>query len=106
MRAGKLRHRIRLLRLTGDRDEFGGITDKKTVVSQPWCEILEVQDSEQSSKHDSNTETLKFCIRYAKSLENPDNTMYIEYNGVEYEIISVENYLKLNKKLHIVASRR
>jgi len=105
--AGRYRHRIKILKDDGTRDEYGGSNGIRTQIANPWCRVLPLADVEHNSDvRTSGQELLEFEIRYSKSLENPTSDMFLEFKSQEYDIITALNYLELNEKIRIVAKKR
>ena len=106
MNSGKMRHRFKLYKITNDRDDSGEYTANRNLISFPWCEILKVSDTEESSQQISNNQLIKFGLRYSKQLENPSADMTVEFRGDNYVIDSVENVGMMNEKLILIAHRK
>jgi len=107
VRAGRMRHRIEVVRDTGSRDEFGGSTNEREVVATPWCSLRVLSEVEDDGRHTGIGQTMiEFTIRYSKSLENPTSDMYVIFKGKEYDITGVVNHLELNEKLIISTRER
>lgn len=106
VRAGRLRHRLRVLKLLGERDEFGSVVGVKETVGTFWCDAEEVDNYEEGDTLVRGQTKIKFTTRYNQQLEDPDPSMYISFRGKEWDIIGVNNYRMLNEWLSITAIQR
>ncbi len=104
--SGRYRHRIKILKSTQERSGFGGYTNSKEIVAEPWCKIVPLSDNENSGTYTTGQMMYDIEIRYSKTLENPTSDMYVEFKGKEYDIITVLNHLELNEKLKVVVKER
>lgn len=108
--AGRYRHRIRILKNSGERDEYGGQLETRVEVSKPWCKVRTLADNEIVGTTTEGQQMTEFEVRFSKSLEynlnTPNSEMFIEFKGSEFDITSVINYLELNEKLLITAIKR
>ena len=109
--AGRYRNRVLVVKYDGGRDEYGGATKTRVEISKPWCKVVPLADVENASgERTVGQELFEFEIRYSKQLEAegnvPDSSMFLEYKGIEYDIITVLNHLDLNEKLKMVAKKR
>lgn len=104
--AGRYRHRIQIVKLSDQRDEYGGLTKERVQVSKPWCRVTPMADVENVGTATVGQALMEFEIRYSKSLENPSSDMFLIFKGKEYDIVTVLNFLELNEKLKIMAKVR
>lgn len=104
--AGYYRHRMKILDKPTERDEFGAPTGDDILISNPWCRAKPLAETEVGDKRVVAQELIEFEMRYSKSVSNPTASMFIEYRGVKYDIITVLNVMELDEKLRIVAKRR
>ncbi len=101
VRAGRLRHRLELWKLAGTKDKFGSITNEKVRVGTYWCNIENTKNETVGTDVRQNQNSISFITRYNRTLETPDNNMYVVFKGVEYDINSVLNPRFLNERLVI-----
>lgn len=108
--SGRYRHRIRILKNSGERDEYGGQLETRIEISKPWCKVRTLADNEIVGTTTEGQLMTEFEIRFSKSLEaglnTPSSEMFIEFKGNEFDITSVINHLELNEKLLITGIRR
>lgn len=106
IRAGRYRERMKVLKPSGTKNQFGGLTSDKELVQSPWCKVRFISDNENDGEQTVSQTILEFEMRYSKSLENPSSGMFIEYRGKEYDIVSIENQELRNEKLIIMGKLR
>lgn len=112
VRSGRYRHRFTLRKPKTDssgeplRNSYGELTGETTIVQKPWCAIVEVESSENVGTAINGQESIGFEIRYSKLFDDPDTSMYIEFDGSEYDIVSAADPLKYREKINIVAIKR
>ncbi len=106
VRAGRLRNRVELMRLTQSKDKYGAVTDIKTSVGVYWCESNQLSSVKSDGSLRQNQNEVEFTTRYNKSFDNVDQSMFLNFRGDEYEILSVINPRLLNERLVITAVRR
>lgn len=104
--AGKYKDRITVKGDGGQRSQFGGSTLEKRVIQRPWCKVRHVSDNETNDERPTGQLVLEFEVRYSISLENPTTDMFIEFRGIEYDIISAMNVNMRNEKLLILTKQR
>lgn len=106
MRSGRLRDRVKILKQTTERNDFGELLDEYCLVAEKYCETKVISDNESSSNRTGSTETLEFTTRYSKQIEKTTSDMFIEFEGCYYDIVSVIDYRRLKKRLIIKAVLR
>lgn len=110
--SGKFRHRFDLMSpvLGNDgqpaRNEFGELTGELKILQKPWCEIVTIVNSENTSTAINGQEQLEFIVRYSKMYENAANNMTIKYDGSIYDITSAVDVLKRRERINIFAIKR
>jgi head-tail adaptor len=103
--AGRYRHRIKIMKLSGEKDEYGAKTGN-VLVAHPWCKVSVINEVEISADRTTGQELIEFEVRYSKSIENPTSDMHIVFKDRDFDIVSVLNVLELNEKLKILGKRR
>ncbi|EDM66146.1 hypothetical protein PE36_00075 [Moritella sp. PE36] len=106
VRAGRLRHRVEVVKPSQVKDEFGAITNETESIGVYWCESNHLSSKTADGTLRQVQNVVEFTTRYNKSLEDIDPTMYIKFKGSEYDIGSVINPRLLNEYLVITATRR
>lgn len=106
IRAGSLRNRIQVLKPSSERDEFGADVGGNTVIGVYWCSAKQISNDLIGNEARQSQRVIEFGTRYNKILEIPDNSMFIEFKGRQYDIDSVINPLSLNERLIITATLR
>lgn len=106
VRAGYYRHRMHIAKDSGERNRFGGSAGKRELVQSPWCKVRTISDNENNGEQTVDQLLLEFEMRYSRSIENPDASMYVIYRDVEYDIISCINKDMRNEKLIILGKKR
>lgn len=95
----KMNTRITIFKRVGGQNEDGEIVDsiRKNILTC-WAEVLQtkIRDFQAKTKEKEGTDGLvssrdikKFIIRYIPNVPF-DNSMFIEFNGLEYKITNVE----------------
>ncbi|WFF40399.1 head-tail adaptor protein [Salinicola endophyticus] len=91
MRAGRLRHRVTLMRQGEGRDPLGAPTTDWAEVATVWAEVTGISAREfVASGGEQNQATYQILMRYRRGV---DDTMRVEHrpptgNGEVYEIVS------------------
>ena len=98
---GLMRDRITVLKLKEERDDLGSIMQTVVSVGTYYCKAENVTNKIVGDTLRQSQNTLKLVTRYKKSLETPDNTMFIRFRGADYDIESVINPRMLNESLII-----
>ena len=107
VRSGRMNRRFALMQPTTVLNDNGHpISNDDKVVSRPWCEIISNSSSEDNGNAVNSQETITFKVRYSKSLENPDPTMYIVYKESHYDINASHDPRDTHEILLITAIRR
>lgn len=112
MRSGRFRHRFKLMKPKlgsdgeAERNEYGEETGDLTLVSYPWCSIIDSRNNENVSTAVVGQESIKFEIRYSKIFENPDTNMVIVFEDNKYDITSVVDPHRRREMMHITAVKR
>lgn len=112
VRSGRMRHRFELLQFKLDvdgkpiRDEYGNPVEEFDVLMFPWANVKDVKSAEFTGySADSGQEQLQFEVRYSNQyLAKTD--MFIRFEGVIYDIISVVDPHKRRERLLITAKQR
>lgn len=92
-------------------DDVGQAIEDREVLARPWCSVKVVSSTEKGGVLNSGQLTLEFTVRWSKylassSIGNPTQDMYIEFEGEEYDIVSVINPRMKKEKLIIQAIKR
>jgi len=104
--SGKYRHRIKIYKTAKIRDEFGGSTNQRTLVANPWCKLRVLADVEYANLTTVAQTRIEFEVRYSSLIDNPTDDMWISFKNEEYDIISTINVNEINEKLLIVGKQR
>lgn len=100
MRAGRLRHRITLQRLSSTQNTVGEKIDNYTDVTTVWGEVKPFRGSEVFENYKEFGElTHKITIRYYQGL---DRTWRIKFDGRIFRIVSVVNIEERDVYMEIV----
>jgi len=106
VRAGRLRHRLEVVKLTSERDQYGSETEARESVGFFWCDAAEVDNSQLDKTLERDQTRIVFDTRYNKTLEAPTVSMFIIFRGREWDIVSVNNPRMLNERLVITCVQR
>lgn len=104
--SGYLNKRVVILKLTKTQDDTGQLIQEYTLVQMPWTRVITKTDVEASASRVTNNATMTFIMRYSKSLENPNSTLYLGFKKQIYDIVSVINVNELNERMEVTAVRR
>lgn len=98
MEIGRLKHRIKIYKITNTVDDEGTYKSKKEVIATPYCEVSKTSIKEfRTMGLDARSDTIDFIIRYQQRVEI-DSGMYVEFKGKSYEIKYIETDFQDNKR--------
>lgn len=99
--AGKYNRRISIYKVTKDKDAAGFPADVKTLVMQPYAEVVTTKGYTLIQNNTDFEKALtRFTIRYpAETAINYD--MRIEYRGKTYSIEYINNVDEANEELEL-----
>ena len=101
MNIGKFRHRIRILKKELVVDEIGDTVEKIIEVATLWAKVSNLHGREYfTALYVQREKTLIFTTRYKEGL---DETMFLEFQGKDYDIKFIDNIKYKNEYLEIQA---
>lgn len=101
MRIGDLRHRITLQKYNETTDDEGFSTQEWQDIATVWASVENLFGREYWQAAAIQAEnTVKFIIRYRKDVTTD---MRIQFQGQQYEIISIDNIKYKNEYIEIKA---
>lgn len=104
MNPGKLNQRIKIYKAGTGYDDYGEPLDTPVTVHECWASVKNKSGTEQFKAVTPFSKTVtSFLIRYTKKAI--DTTMKIDFKGVVYNIIYVDNYNFSNEWLEITAEK-
>ncbi len=105
--AGKLNRRIALYAKVLTPDGCGGGTTVPTLQQEAWANIKPSRGSERFfAEKIEAPETTRFVIRYVTTIiENQDESWYILYKGITYNIRSIFDVEEAHRFIEIHAER-
>lgn len=102
--AGKLAHRVQLLRLTSTRDRAGGVVQTWTQFAEVWAEVVPFTGRELIAAEALEAETdTRVRIRYRPDV---DSGVRVRWRGREMEARSVINVGGVDVMLEILCTSR
>lgn len=104
--SGQMRHRFILYKSESNRDEFGSDESDLIRVGVYWCDVSNTKNETTGSTIRQTNDYLKLITRYNKTLDEVNNSNFVEFKGAIYEIESVINPKLLNERLEIVCVKK
>lgn len=112
LRTGRMRFRGELRRLKRDsngeiiRDELGAQTTETEIVAKPWFNILSNNQLDNTSTAIVSQEDITIELRYSPSLIDGLTSMFLVFDGNEYDITSADDKQRRREKITVAATRR
>ncbi|EGU0167933.1 TPA: head-tail adaptor protein [Vibrio parahaemolyticus] len=88
MRAGRLKHRVELYDIVEAQDKYGAPINSRVKVGQFQADAEHEKEVVDGTLLRRNVETVVFYCRYNRQIKGRRDTMYIVFEGEEYEIQS------------------
>lgn len=105
MRAGNLRSEIGFLRRTEGKDSYGQKSITYTKFARRRCSVFAVSVGEDEQREGNNGYvTQKFGCRYDGTTKGISYADRIMFNGLEFEIIAIENVGNRNREMIFTGS--
>jgi len=103
MKAGRLRHKIKIIALSNTPDGYGGGTVEETLVAEVWASVepLRGQKLFEAQQVNAKTDT-KIVLRYIDGLV-PSNIIGFGVN--RYRILSIVNVAERNVEFNLMCER-
>lgn len=90
MEIGRLKHRIKILKVVNKRQRDGSYKKESTVVATPYCEVSKTTIKEfREQDLEARREAINFIIRYQQRVEI-ESGMQVEFKNKVYEIKNIE----------------
>ncbi|MBE5156679.1 phage head closure protein [Vibrio parahaemolyticus] len=106
IKAGKMRHRIKIYDVVKTRGESGEQLEDKLLLRTVSARIEHEKNEETGEDVRQIQDTVTFGIRYRSDLEYLDSSKYIVFRNREYDVESVINTDYLNRELLITCKMR
>jgi SPP1 family predicted phage head-tail adaptor len=106
IKAGELRHRIKIYAVKQTRGESGELIDKNSLIKTVSARIEHEKNEETGEVIRQIQDEVKFGIRYHKDLEYLDSSMNVVFREREYDVESVINTDYLNRELILTCKMR
>ncbi|EGR0698864.1 head-tail adaptor protein [Vibrio parahaemolyticus] len=106
MRIGMMKHVIELWNVTTTVNNYGVEEHKKELFQRTFAAIKHIKNEVVGNNTKSFNKTIEFTIRYNRYYETPDNSMFIVWDGNEYDIINNDNYYSMDKFITLTAVQR
>ncbi|MCD8896591.1 phage head closure protein [Mammaliicoccus sciuri] len=91
MEIGKLKHRLKVYKVTRKKNDEGSYENVKEVIATPYCEISKHSIKEfKQLDLSARREQVYFIIRYRQKV-TITSSMFVEFKGVVYEIKNIQH---------------
>lgn len=106
MRIGLMRNQIEIWESKVSINEYGVEVDQKELMLVCPAAVKFISKSEVGETTKTRNTTVEFTCRMNRYFKTPDPSMFIKWDGQEYDIINDNNYFSLNKYIVLTAVRR
>ncbi|MGL4843932.1 MAG: phage head completion protein [Aeromonas veronii] len=106
MRAGLLRQQIEIWDSKISINEFGIQEHQKEMFLQCPAATKFIKNEEAGKDTISTNTVVEFTIRHNRYFKTPTKSMFIRWDGAEWDIIHTDNYFSLNKYVTLTAVKR
>lgn len=101
-----MREQIEIWNTIKSVNEYGIESEKKELFLAVPAAVKYVNNTTVGDNNLSFVTTLQFTIRYNRYFNAPNNSMYIVWDGQEWDIVNHDNYYSLNKFITLTAVKR
>ena len=106
MRIGLMRENIEIWNAVTTVNEFGMEVKTKELFLICPAAVKHISNDNAGDITKTFNQNIQFTIRYNRYFKAPNNSMYIIWDGREYDIIMHNNYHSLNKYIALTAVHR
>lgn len=106
MRIGLMREQIEIWRTKKVLNEYGLETESKELFQQCPAAVKHVNNTTIGNNNLSFITTVEFTVRFNRYYKEPDNSMYVIWDGHEWDVVNNDNYWSLNKFIKLIAVKR
>lgn len=106
MRTGLLRNQIEIWDTTKTLNEFGVEVESKELFLACPAAVKHLTNQVVGETTKGFNVTIEFTIRFNRQFKAPNNSMYILWDGQEWDIVNHNNYYSLNKFITLTAVKR
>ncbi|WP_347368022.1 head-tail adaptor protein [Vibrio vulnificus] len=106
MRTGLMKHKIEVWKTVKTINEYGVYEEEKSLFLSCYAAVKHINNEVAGDKTKSILKRVDFTIRYNRYFGSPDSTMYVKWDGQEYDVINDDNYYSLNKYITLNTTKR
>lgn len=106
MRTGLMRNQIEIWDTKKTVNEYGIESETKELFLTCPAAVKHISNTTVGDNNLSFVCTVEFTIRYNRYFKAPTNSMYILWDGQEWDITNHNNYYSLNKFITLTAVKR
>ncbi|WP_429142524.1 phage head completion protein [Aeromonas veronii] len=106
MRIGLMRENIEVWESKTSLNEYGTEVKQTELMLACPAAVKFVSKSEVGGSTKTRNTTVEFTCRMNRYFRAPDPSMYIKWDGQEYDITDDDNYFSLNKYIKLTAVKR
>lgn len=104
MRAGRLRHKVRLERFTETQSAFGEPVKAWALLKEVWASVEPLKGAErQRAQQQAAAEDVRIVLRWSSDIASLNSKDRVVYGSKVYDIKSVLNINERNSEINIMA---